>query len=321
VLAFAVPPARPAAPQAPPAAKQQEPGRRGEEYRIRRDVNLVVLHASVVDEQGKFVPGLKQENFRVYEDKVEQKIANFVREDIPLTVGLVVDNSASMRDKRERVNAAALAFVETSNRQDEVFVVNFSDEYYLDQDRDFTSDIAELKEALERIDSRGITVLYDAVVGSLDHLKKGTLDKRALLVISDGEDNGSRIGRGDPEKALELTALEAQKSDAVIYGIGLLNREEKSAAKRARRALLRLTTSTGGVAFFPESVSEVDSICRQIAHDLRNQYTIAYYPSNAKKDGTFRSVFVEVTPQRGRGKLTVRTRSGYFAQREPNIGQ
>jgi VWFA-related protein len=295
------------------AAPPQKPG---EEYRIRADVNLVVLHATVLDDRGRFVPDLKQEHFRVFEDKVEQKLALFKREDIAVTVGLVIDNSGSMRDKRERVNAAALAFVEASNPDDEAFVVNFNDDFYLDMDKDFTNDINVLKEALERIDSRGSTAMYDAIVGSLDHLKKGSRDKRVLLVISDGEDNASRIGHGDRRRSLELTVLEAQKSDALIYAVGLLGKESGGSARRAREALTRLSVATGGLAFFPEALHDVQSICTQIAHDIRNQYVLAYYPSNSKRDGSFRAINVEVIPPRGKGKLSVRTRTGYYAQKE-----
>ena len=289
-------------PQAPPA------GQKSDDYRIRRDVNLVVLHATVLDERGRFVPDLKQENFRVLEDRVEQKLSLFKREDIPVSVGLVIDNSGSMRDKRERVNIAALTFVRTSNPQDEVFIVNFNDDYYLDLDKDFTSNINEMKEALERIDSRGSTAFYDALIGSLDHLKKGTRDKKVLLVITDGEDNASR-------KSLEVAVQEAQRSDAVIYAIGLLSQESKRAAKRARQALTMLTQATGGLAFFPEGAQDAEAICAQIAHDIRNQYTLAYYPTNTRRDGSFRAVQVEVLPPKGRGKFSVRTRSGYYAQR------
>ena len=285
-------------------------GQQGKEkdYRIRTDVNLVVLHASVLDQRGKFVSDLKAENFRVLEDRTEQRLALFKREDIPVTVGLVIDNSGSMRDKREKVNTAALTFVRTSNPEDETFIVNFNDDYFLDLDKDFTSDINEMKEALERIDSRGSTALYDAVIGSLDHLKKGKRDKHVLLVVTDGEDNASR-------KNLEATVQEAQQSEAVIYAIGLLGTEKKRAQKNARRALTELAQATGGLAFFPESVEDAEAICSQIASDIRNQYTLAYYPTNMRKDGTFRSVQVEVMPPRGRGKLSVRTRSGYYAQR------
>ena len=301
------------APQAQPTAKpapaaQQPPQQKDVPYRITRDVNLVVLLASVVDSQKRFVPNLRQESFRVYEDKIEQKLSVFRREDIPITLGLVVDNSGSMRDKREKVNSAALTIVKTSQRDDQVFVVNFNDEFYLDLDKDFTNDPIELREALERIDSRGSTAMYDAVIGSLDHAKKGTRDKKILLVITDGEDNASR-------KTLEVAVEEAHKSDAVIYAIGLLSQESKREAKHARKALEALSTATGGKPFFPESVQDVESICMQIANDIRNQYVLAYYPTNMAKDGSFRAVHVDVISPRGLGKLEVRTRTGYYAQR------
>jgi len=144
------------------------------------DVNLVVLHTTVIDDRGRFADGLKQESFRVLEDKVEQKLSLFKREDIPVSMGLVIDNSGSMRDKRPRVNQAAITLVEASNPQDEAFVVNFNDDFYLDLDKDFTNSVPELKEALERIDSRGSTALYDAIIGSLDHVKKCTRTRRCF---------------------------------------------------------------------------------------------------------------------------------------------
>jgi VWFA-related protein len=296
----------------PQAAAQQpakQTGQRPDDpYRIRRDVNLVVLHATVLDQQGRFVPDLKQENFRVFEDRVEQKLAIFRREDIPVTLGLVVDNSASMRPHRPSVNAAALSFVETSNREDEVFVVNFNYDYFLDLDKDFTNDIQELKEALERIDSRGSTALYDALIGSLDHAKKGSRDKKVLLVVTDGDDNASR-------KTLEQTIQEAQQSDTLIYTIGLMSEDTKGRSRRRfQNALRQLAEATGGMSFFPQGVEEVEAICTRIAHDIRNQYTLAYYPSNTLRDGTFRKIDVDVVPPRGRGKLSVRTRTGYYAQ-------
>jgi len=293
-------------PPPPPGQTPVPPQKQEGGSRIKIDVSLVVLHTTVVDDRGRFAEGLKQENFRVLEDKVEQKLSVFKREDVPVSFGLVIDNSGSMRDKRERVNAATLTFVRTSNPQDEGFVVNFNDDFYLDMDKDFTSNINEMKEALERIDSRGSTALRDAVIGSLDHLKKGTRDKKVLLVVTDGEDNASR-------KTMEETLKIVQSSDAVIYTIGLLSEESKKSAKRARRALQELSQSTGGLAFFPENVQDVESICGQIAHDIRNQYTLAYYPTNTRRDGTFRTVQVAVTPPQGRGKLIARTRTGYYA--------
>jgi Ca-activated chloride channel homolog len=291
----------------PPGPNQQG------ESKIRVDVNLVVLHTTVLDDRGRFADGLKQENFRVLEDKAEQKLAVFKREDIPVSMGLVIDNSGSMRDKRPRVNAAALTLVEASNPQDEAFVVNFNDDFYLDLDKDFSSSIPELKEALERIDSRGSTALYDAVIGSLDHVKKGAKDKKVLLVVTDGEDNTSH-------NSLEKTIKEVQKTDTVIYTIGLLSEESKKNAKRARRALEEIAKASGGLAFFPENVADVKDICENVAHDIRNQYTLAYYPTNTKRDGTFRSVQVDVIPPRGRGKLVARTRNGYYAPGGPAAG-
>jgi len=275
------------------------------------------LHATVLNDRSAFVPGLKEENFKVLEDKVEQKLAVFKQEDVPVSFGLVVDNSGSMREKRPQVNAAALTFVKTSNPQDEGFVVNFNDDYYLDTEHDFTSDIAEMKTALERIDARGSTALYDAVIGSLDHLKKGTRDKKVILVVTDGEDNASR-------HSLENAVEQAQRNDAVIYAVGVFGDEDlkhdRRAMKKARTALSQLAVATGGLAFFPEDASDTEAICTQIARDIRNQYTLAYYPTNTAHDGSFRSVQVEILPPRGAGKLSVRTRSGYYASRAPASG-
>ena len=292
-----------------PNAQPAPPGQTtnsGQGQSIKVDVNLVVLHTTVVDDRGRFAEGLKQDNFRVLEDKVEQKLAVFKREDVPVSMGLVIDNSGSMRDKRPRVNEAALTLVQTSNPQDEAFVVNFNDDFYLDLDKDFTNSVPELKEALERIDSRGSTALYDAIIGSLDHLKKASKDKRVLLIVTDGEDNTSH-------NSLDKTIREIQKTDTVIYTIGLLSEESKKNSKRAKKALEQIAQASGGLAFFPENVDDVHNICEQVARDIRNQYTLAYYPSNSKRDGTYRMVQVEVIPPRGRGKLVARTRNGYYA--------
>lgn len=290
----------------PPPPPGQEAGVSPSGGRIKVDVSLVVLHTTVVDDRGKFAEDLTADNFRIYEDKVEQKLSIFKREDIPVSMGLVIDNSGSMRDKRPRVNEAALTLVQSSNPQDEAFVVNFNDDFYLDLDKDFSSSIPELKEALERIDSRGSTALYDAIIGSLDHLKKGAKEKKVLLIVTDGEDNTSR-------NSLEKAIREIQKTDTVIYTIGLLGQENKKSAKTAKKALTEIAQASGGLAFFPENVDDVHAICEQVAHDIRHQYTLAYYPSNAAKDGTFRTVRVDVIPPRGRGKLVARTRNGYYA--------
>ncbi|PYU07796.1 MAG: VWA domain-containing protein [Acidobacteria bacterium] len=293
-----------AVPNSQPLPPNQDANRQGGSIKV--DVSLVVLHTTVLDDRGKFVDGLKGENFRVFEDKAEQKLSVFKREDVPVSMGLVIDNSGSMRDKRPRVNEAALTLVQASNPQDESFVVNFNDDYYLDLDKDFTSSIPELKEALERIDARGSTALYDAVIGSMDHLRKGRKDKKILLVVTDGEDNVSR-------NSLEKTLREIQKSNVVIYTIGLFSDEDKKNRKKAMRALKDISAASGGISYFPENVDDVHNICDQVARDIRNQYTLGYYPTNTKKDGTFRTVQVDIIPPRGRGKLSARTRNGYFA--------
>src|SRR6266849_2230667 len=288
----------------PPPGQDPNAGKQGS--KLIFNVDLVVLHTTVIDDRQRFADGLKPENFRVFEDKVEQKLSVFKREDFPVSMGLVIDNSGSMRDKRPRVNEAAITLVQASNPQDEAFVVNFNDDFYLDLDKDFTSSIPELKEALERIDSRGSTAMYDAIIGSLDHLKKASKDKHVLLIVTDGEDNTSH-------NSLEKTIREIQKTDTVIYTIGLLSEESKKSAKRAKRALEEIAKASGGLAYFPENVEDVHNICQQVAHDIRNQYTLAYYPTNTRRDGTFRAITVEVIPPRGRGKLIARTRNGYYA--------
>lgn len=306
-----LPPLAPSNPPPPPGyetpSQQTLP-----QHKLKADVDLVVLHVTVSDERGQFVSDLKQANFRVFEEKAEQKISLFSRDDIPVTMGLVVDNSGSMREKREQVNAAAMTFVRTSNPHDEAFVVNFNDEYYLDTEGDFTSDQKELNDALSRIDTRGSTALYDAVIGSLEHLKKGHKDKRVLLVVTDGDDDASR-------KSFEDTIKAAQRSNAAIYTIGVFSDDDRKNDKRmvrhSKKVLTDLALATGGEAYFPDSLDQVTPTCEQVAREIRNQYTLGYYPTNTARDGTFRTVHVDVTPPRGRGKLLVRTRTGYYAPR------
>jgi VWFA-related protein len=195
--------------------------------------------------------------------------------------------------------------VKASNPQDEVFIVNFNDEYYLDQD--FTANLKLMQEGLEKIDSRGGTALYDAVVASADHLEKNAkLDKRVLLVVTDGEDNASRESLEQAIRRLDV------ENGPTVYSIGILSEDHQ---KRARRALQALADRTGGVAFFPKDIREVDAISREVAHDIRNQYTIGYKPDVAKTEGGYRTVKVEAKAP-GHGKLFVRTRTGYYAGTE-----
>jgi Ca-activated chloride channel homolog len=274
----------------------------GDVFVFRKEVDEVTLHATVVDDRNRFVTSLDRNDFTVYEDGQPQKITSFRREDIPVAMGIVIDNSGSMRDKRSAVNAAAINFVKSSNPQDKVFIVNFNEDFFLDQD--YTASIPKLKDALERIEARGGTALYDAVVASSDHLKKsGTLEKKVLLVVTDGEDNASR-------ESLEQAIRRLQEENGpTVYTIGLLGEEH---SKRARRALREMAEETGGVAFFPQGLGEVDAITQQIAHDIRNQYTIGYKPSKPQSQGGFRTVKVDANAK-GYKKLQVRTRSGYYA--------
>jgi Ca-activated chloride channel homolog len=285
----------------PPATNQPETG-----VTFSSDTRLVVCHTTVVDKNGHLVTDLPQSAFTVYENGVTQPIKSFRREDVPVSMGLIVDNSGSMRDKRAKVEAAAVTLAKDSNKDDEVFVVNFNDEAFLDNPhgKDFTSNIKEIEEALTRIDSRGGTAMRDAIRMSIDHLKeKAHKDKKVLVVVTDGNDNSSGI-------SLENLVKASQQSEVMIYAVGLLSEEERREAKRAERALNDLAVATGGETFFPKDVSEVERIAHTVARDIRNQYTIQYTPTNQAMDGSFRAIKIAVN---GSGRLTARTRSGYYA--------
>ena len=273
---------------------------------FRADTRVVDLHVTVIDRNGHLVTNLPREAFTVYENGVMQQVRSFKREDTPVSMGLIVDNSGSMRDKRAKVEAAALTLVKDSNPSDEVFVVNFNEEAYKDlpNGKDFTNNIKEMEEALTRIDSRGGAAMRDAIRLSIDHLKeKAHKDKKVLVVVTDGNDNASLV-------SLEKLVKAAQQSGVLIYSVGLLSEEERGEAKRAEKALDTLAEVSGGETFFPKDVSEVERIAHQVARNIRNQYSIVYTPANQSMDGTFRQIKVSV---KGPGGLTVRTRNGYYA--------
>jgi VWFA-related protein len=301
----------PTAAPAPSTPQQTQPKKEEQDQQLndqgvfvfRKDVDEVLLHASVVDDKQHIVTNLDRSAFTIFEDGKPQNIISFHHEDIPVSMGIIIDNSGSMREKRNKVNQAALNLVRSSNPKDEVFVVNFNDEYYLDQD--FTNNLLKLKEALEKIDARGGTALYDALVASADHLKRfARLDKKVLFVVTDGEDNASNETLEQAVKQLQ------QENGPSVYAIGILGDEEHP--KRAKRALEILAQRTGGIAFLPKTLDEVDEISRTVAHDIRNQYTIGYKPTNPRGAGGFRTVRVEARAK-GHGKMTVRTKSGYYA--------
>jgi len=269
------------------------------------DTRLVPLNVTVTDKSGRLVTNLPQSAFQVFEDGVQQQIKLFKREDVPVSLGLIIDNSGSMREKRQGVESAALALVKDSNPQDEVFIINFNDEVYLDTD--FTSDVQKMEQGLTKIDSRGGTAMRDAMRLSAEHLKeKAKRDKKVILVVTDGNDNASVISLDS------LTRL-AQQDDVLIYAIALLTDEDKREAKKAQRALQLLTESTGGTVFYPKDVSEVDRIAHQVARDIRNQYTIAYTPTNPALDGKYRQIKLVV---KAPGNPVARTRSGYYATKD-----
>ena len=315
------------APAATPAAPQQSPDKPDKDrpdkkdsqnkdindqgvFVFRKDVDEVLLHASVIDDKQHIVTTLDRSAFSVFEDGKPQTIISFHNEDIPVAMGIIIDNSGSMREKRSKVNQAALNLVRSSNPKDEVFVVNFNDEYYLDQD--FTNNLLKLKEALDKIDARGGTALYDAVVASAEHLKRNArLEKKVLFIVTDGEDNASN-------ETLEQAVKHLQEENGPsVYAIGILGDEEHP--KRARKALEIIAQHTGGIAFFPKTLDEVDEISRTVARDIRNQYAIGYKPTNPRGNGGFRQIRVDAK-SKGHGKLTVRTKSGYYAGAQPAAG-
>ena len=285
----------------PPERRQTDSSGSGM-YVFRADVQEVMLQATVVDEHQRPVTTLQQSAFEVFEDGRPQRINSFRREDIPVALGIVIDNSGSMRLKRPSVNAAALNLVRASNPQDQVFVVNFNNDFYLDQD--YTGNVSLLRDALERIEARGGTALYDAVVASSDHLMKNAkLQRKILLVVTDGEDTASRLTLTEAVRAI------AVDGGPTVYAIGLLGEERE---RKARRGLRKLAEQSGGVAYFPANVDAVEAISQQIAHDIRNQYAIGYKPSTPKVEGGYRQVQVKASASGYKG-LTVRTRSGYYA--------
>ena len=274
---------------------------------FRSDTRLVVLHASIADKHGKLLTNLKQNEVKVFENGQLQQVKLFKREDVPVSLGIIIDDSASMQTKRARVEAAALSLVRESNPQDEVFIVNFNDEWFLDAP--FTSDIHKMEQGIAKIDSRGGTAMRDAISASLDYMReKAKKDKKVLLIITDGNDNASNT-------SLEKIVSRCNQSETLVYAIGLFTEEEKHEGSKARRALNELTSTTGGLAFYPKDVSEVQALASEIAQDIRNQYTITYSPSIQEEDGSYRQIKVVVDAP---GKPIVRTRSGYYARPEPH---
>ena len=286
-----------------PTPGQQQPVSTEQDgmFVFRKQIEEVVLHGTVVDDRDRLVTHLDRNAFSVFENGRPQTITSFRREDVPVALGIAVDNSGSMRDKRDQVNRAVMNLIRASNPDDQIFVVNFSQDPYLDQD--LTSDVASLERALHQTAMRGTTALYDAVVASDAHLKNySRLDKKVLLVITDGRDNMSR------ETLQEALHDLQQRNGPVVYAIGLMGNGPQNPS---RDALQRLADVTGGAAFFPADVSEVANITQTLARDIRSQYTLAYKPQDQNAPG-YHAVRVEAHAP-GYGHLFVRTKSGYYA--------
>lgn len=268
---------------------------------FKKQVQEVVLHAIVVDEQRRLVTNLDRPAFTAFEDGVPQATTAFHRDDVPVALGIVIDNSGSMREKRDKVNQAVLNLIRASNPKDETFVVNFSQDSYLDQD--FTSDIGLLQQALQKVSTKGSTALYDAIVASAVHLKNDNrVERRILLVITDGRDNASQQTLAEAMRHLQ------GENGPTLYAIGLLGEELKRSDSGALKSLAEVT---GGVAFFPKSLDAVDDIARTVARDIHSQYTIAYKPTNHSHTAKYRVIEVRALA-RGYHNLSVRTRTGYY---------
>jgi Ca-activated chloride channel homolog len=291
-------------PGAPADATASQPAEtEGGGFVFRKEVEEVALRAIVVDPQNHLISGLNRDAFTVYEDGKAQKMTSFRQENAPLALGILIDNSGSMRPKRQKVNDAVLNLVRSSNPGDEVFVVNFGDQYYLDQD--FTDDVGLLTAALNKVETRGTTALYDAMVASAAHVRQDArIQKRVLLVVTDGRDNASQDSLEEAMQQLQ------QPNGPVVYVIAFV--DEAKGATATIRALQTISENTGGAAYFPKDLSEVDAITRSIAHDIRFQYVIGYKSSNPPGNHTYHTIEV-LAADAGRQKLRVRTRTGYYS--------
>lgn len=287
---------------APGRSPQQgsEPG----EFQISVDVALVVLGATIRDHEGHAVPQLKREDFEVFEDGRPQPIRLFRHEDSPVTVGLVIDHSGSMKQKLNEVTAGARAFVRSSNSNDQMFVVNFNEKVSqgLPQGVRFSDSAEQLAAAVSGHPAVGTTALYDAIIDGLIRLRDGALEKKVLIVISDGGDNASKA-------PLDRVLKMAEQSNTMIYTIGIFEPDDPDGKPAVLR---RLAHETGGQAFFPSQLTEAVDICEHIAKDIRDQYTIGYSSTSEKRDGAYHKIRLTAHSTKG-GKLSVRTRAGYSA--------
>ena len=272
-------------------------------FKLNVNVDLTEVHVNVTDEKDRPVGNLNKEHFRVFENQSEQQLSVFKHEDLPISLGLVIDNSRSMEPRKQRLDAAALSFVRMSNPEDETFIVHFDDAARLD--RDFTNSIPVLEETLAAVKPYGQTAIYDALILALDHMHYATRSKKAVLLMTDGVDNSSKHTLNE---AIEAT----QHAHVAVYTVGLLS---ESGGQKAEDSLVRIAEASGGRAFFPLTVEEARADMERVARDLREQYTLGYIPSNPARSGQWRSVRVDVIPPRGTPrttKLYATYRHGYY---------
>jgi Ca-activated chloride channel family protein len=273
---------------------------------LKIDVDLVLVNATVTDQLNRYVSGLETEHFRIYEDKVEQKPAYFSAEDVPVSVGVIFDVSGSMKEKIATARSAATTFLKTLNPDDEYFLVTFANRPEVDAD--FTTDVTKVQSKLLVTPAKGQTAMYDSVYLGLEKLKEGSNPKKAILLITDGEDNHSRYTYQNVKEFVK-------EQDVQIYAIGIVDEfnSQLSAGHTGRATIEDLADLTGGRAFFPDSVYELEDICTKIAIELKNQYILGYHSTNGAKDGKWRKLRVTVTPPKGVDHLNVRYKQGYYA--------
>ncbi len=308
---------KPVKPELATPQPQQNPQK---DYKIGVNVDMVVVHTTVVDKNGQFISGLKKDNFKVFEDAIGQNIVSFSQEDVPVSMGIVIDTSGSMRNKFDDVTKAASAFMRASNPDDEVFLVGFNEEVQLIED--YTNDVDLINDDLNNTVVTGGTALWDAIYLGVQKAQSGSKPKKAVIVITDGEDRDSYY-------KLDEMVAKVQESDAQIYAIGFLNEVPdkglfghwtKSEPEKAHDALVRISDETGGKAFFPKDINDIHKIVSQIAFELRNQYSISYIPSNAARDGSWRRIRIALDPPPAAGQR-VRYRVGYFAGKPAASGK
>jgi VWFA-related protein len=272
-------------------------------FKLNVNVDLTEVHVNVTDEHDRPVGNLTKENFRIFEDRTEQSISVFKHEDAPVSLGLVIDNSRSIEPRKQRLDAAALSFVRKGNADDETFVVHFDDRARLSQD--FTDNIPRLEQTLSSEKPFGQTAIYDALALGLEQMERARHPKRAILLITDGVDNSS-------SRSLSETLEIVKRSRVAVYTVGLLS---VSGGLNAEESLIRISEASGGRAYFPNNVDEARMYMERVARDLREQYTLGYFPTNGDRSGKWRSIRLEVMPPVGypkTAKLNANYRHGYY---------